>query len=178
MIILSEVSQPTLGIRLTQPQVVAYMERESVGEGTLCVAESQVTWICRRTGLGFSLTYPSIVLHAVSTDLSTFPHECIYIVVDASKSGNICHWTRALIQVFYAFLSSSLVSGRTIGICRPVAPAHNYMRDCSAEGEIGDEADENMEDNANAFVADTGSFKALSPKTLPFDDDKQVFQVT
>uniref|UniRef100_A0A183FC31 Methylosome subunit pICln n=1 Tax=Heligmosomoides polygyrus TaxID=6339 RepID=A0A183FC31_HELPZ len=37
--------------------------------------------------LGFSLTYPSIILHAVSTDLSTFPHECIYVLVDASKSG-------------------------------------------------------------------------------------------
>uniref|UniRef100_A0A183F8X1 PITH domain-containing protein n=1 Tax=Heligmosomoides polygyrus TaxID=6339 RepID=A0A183F8X1_HELPZ len=36
--------------------------------------------------LGFSLTYPSIILHAVSTDLSTFPHECIYVLVDASKS--------------------------------------------------------------------------------------------
>ncbi|PIO66592.1 Nucleotide-sensitive chloride conductance regulator [Teladorsagia circumcincta] len=48
---------------------------------------SQVTWICRSSGLGFSLTYPSIILHAVSTDLSTFPHECIYVLVDASKSG-------------------------------------------------------------------------------------------
>ncbi|KJH48563.1 Nucleotide-sensitive chloride conductance regulator [Dictyocaulus viviparus] len=86
MIILSEVSQPTEGVRLSQPQVVAYMERESVGEGTLCVAERQVTWICRSSGLGFSLTYPSIVLHAISTDLSTFPHECIYVVVDASRS--------------------------------------------------------------------------------------------
>uniref|UniRef100_A0A0K0D6S2 Methylosome subunit pICln n=1 Tax=Angiostrongylus cantonensis TaxID=6313 RepID=A0A0K0D6S2_ANGCA len=87
MIILSEVCQPADGVRLTQPQVVAYMENESVGEGTLCVAESQVTWICRTSGLGFSLTYPSIILHAISTDISTFPYECVYIVVDASKSG-------------------------------------------------------------------------------------------
>ncbi|KAJ1374117.1 hypothetical protein KIN20_036723 [Parelaphostrongylus tenuis] len=45
----------------------------------------------------------------------------------------------------------------------------------SAEGEIGDEADDSMEDNA--FVADTGSC-TLSPKTLPFDGDKQVFKAT
>ncbi|WKY06249.1 hypothetical protein Q1695_006445 [Nippostrongylus brasiliensis] len=86
MIILSEMSEPSSGVRLTQPQVVAYMEGQSIGEGRLCVAESQVTWICRTSGLGFSLTYPSIILHAISTDLSTFPHECIYVLVDASKS--------------------------------------------------------------------------------------------
>ncbi|VDM75558.1 unnamed protein product [Strongylus vulgaris] len=86
MIIMSEVSQPSTGVRLSQPQVVAYMDAHCAGEGTLCVSESQVTWICRSTGLGFSLTYPSIILHAISTDLSTFPQECIYVLVDASKS--------------------------------------------------------------------------------------------
>ncbi|EPB78144.1 methylosome subunit pICln family protein [Ancylostoma ceylanicum] len=86
MIILSEVSQPSTGVRLSQPQVVAYMDGHCAGEGTLCVSESQVTWICRSSGLGFSLTYPSIILHAISTDLSTFPHECVYVLVDASKS--------------------------------------------------------------------------------------------
>lgn len=86
MIILSEMSEPSSGVRLSQPQVVAYFDGESAGEGRLCVAESQVTWISRTSGLGFSLTYPSIILHAVSTDLSTFPHECIYVLVDASKS--------------------------------------------------------------------------------------------
>ncbi|KAK6039251.1 methylosome subunit pICln domain protein [Cooperia oncophora] len=86
MIILSETNEPTEGVRLSQPQVVAYLDGECAGEGRLCVAESQVTWICRSSGLGFSLTYPSIILHAISTDLSTFPHECIYVLVDASKS--------------------------------------------------------------------------------------------
>ncbi|KAK6031899.1 Nucleotide-sensitive chloride conductance regulator [Ostertagia ostertagi] len=73
-------NEPSEGVRLSQPQVVAYLDGECAGEG------SQVTWICRSSGLGFSLTYPSIILHAVSTDLSTFPHECIYVLVDASKS--------------------------------------------------------------------------------------------
>ncbi|CAJ0603489.1 unnamed protein product [Cylicocyclus nassatus] len=86
MIIMSEVSQPSTGVRLSQPQVVAYLDTHCAGEGTLCVSESQVTWICRSTGLGFSLTYPSIILHAISTDLSTFPQECIYVLVDANKS--------------------------------------------------------------------------------------------
>ncbi|KAJ1349497.1 hypothetical protein KIN20_005077 [Parelaphostrongylus tenuis] len=51
-----------------------------------------------------------------------------------------------------------------------------YPHARNAEGELGDEADDSMGDNA--FVADTGSSKALSPKTVPFDDDKQVFKVT
>ncbi|KAJ1351066.1 hypothetical protein KIN20_007005 [Parelaphostrongylus tenuis] len=72
-----------------------------------------------------------------------------------------------------------------------VVAAHDYMRDLichlltediipryqharSAEEEIGDEVDDSMEDNA--LVADTGSCKAPSPKTLPFDDDKQVLK--
>ncbi|KAE9413622.1 hypothetical protein Angca_006177, partial [Angiostrongylus cantonensis] len=114
MIILSEVCQPADGVRLTQPQVVAYMENESVGEGTLCVAESQVTWICRTSGLGFSLTYPSIILHAISTDISTFPYECVYIVVDASKSGKfflrfVYIWT-AYVRDFVFVRNWSLLS--------------------------------------------------------------------
>ncbi|KAJ1359317.1 hypothetical protein KIN20_018010 [Parelaphostrongylus tenuis] len=46
----------------------------------------------------------------------------------------------------------------------------------NAKGEIGDETDDSMEDNT--FVKDTGSSKALSPKTLLIDDDKQVFKPT
>ncbi|KAJ1358301.1 hypothetical protein KIN20_016703 [Parelaphostrongylus tenuis] len=44
----------------------------------------------------------------------------------------------------------------------------------SVKGEIGDEADGSMEDNE--FLANTVPCKALSPKTLPFDDDKQMFK--
>ncbi|KAJ1368735.1 hypothetical protein KIN20_029999 [Parelaphostrongylus tenuis] len=44
----------------------------------------------------------------------------------------------------------------------------------NAEGEIRDEAGESMQDNE--FVTVTGSTKAFSPRTLPFDDDKQMFQ--
>ncbi|XGW28123.1 hypothetical protein V3C99_008158 [Haemonchus contortus] len=99
MIILSETNEPSEGVRLSQPQVVAYLDGECAGEGKLCVAERQVTWICRSSGLGFSLTYPSIILHAVSTDLSSFPHECIYVLVDASKSER-CR--RSTIPIFTA----------------------------------------------------------------------------
>uniref|UniRef100_A0A1I7XUG4 Methylosome subunit pICln n=1 Tax=Heterorhabditis bacteriophora TaxID=37862 RepID=A0A1I7XUG4_HETBA len=87
MIVLCEVSEPTEGVRLAQPQVQAYLDNQCMGEGMLCIAEREVTWISRSTQKGFTLTYPSIILHAVSTDVSTFPQECIYVLIDASKTG-------------------------------------------------------------------------------------------
>uniref|UniRef100_A0A915PW23 Methylosome subunit pICln n=1 Tax=Setaria digitata TaxID=48799 RepID=A0A915PW23_9BILA len=86
MIVLSNVAAPTDGIRLAQGQVIAYIESESVGEGELTVAESSVTWISSISGQGFSLTYPSIILHAISRDPSVFPEECIYVLADAKRS--------------------------------------------------------------------------------------------
>ncbi|VIO89970.1 Uncharacterized protein BM_BM9595 [Brugia malayi] len=68
MIVLSNVAVPTDGIRLIQGQVTAYIESESAGEGELTIAESSVTWISNISGQGFSLTYPSIILHAVSRE--------------------------------------------------------------------------------------------------------------
>ncbi|VIO90008.1 conserved hypothetical protein [Brugia malayi] len=86
MIVLSNVAVPTDGIRLIQGQVTAYIESESAGEGELTIAESSVTWISNISGQGFSLTYPSIILHAVSRDPSVFPEECIYVLADAKGS--------------------------------------------------------------------------------------------
>ncbi|VDK85035.1 unnamed protein product [Litomosoides sigmodontis] len=86
MIVLSNVVAPTDGIRLIQGQVTAYIESESAGEGELTVSESSVTWISSISGQGFSLTYPSIILHAISRDASVFPEECIYVLADAKGS--------------------------------------------------------------------------------------------
>ncbi|KAM3727526.1 Methylosome subunit pICln [Dirofilaria immitis] len=86
MIVLSNVVVPTDDVRLIQGQVTAYIESESAGEGELTISESSVTWISNISGQGFSLTYPSIILHAVSRDPNVFPEECIYILADARGS--------------------------------------------------------------------------------------------
>ncbi|KAF8385334.1 icln-1, partial [Pristionchus pacificus] len=87
MLVLGEVSIPTQGVRLVQDQVVAYLNDAPIaGEGTLAVAESAVTWISRREGRGFSLSYPSIIMHAISTDVSSFPHEHVLVVADAGRA--------------------------------------------------------------------------------------------
>ncbi|GMT31644.1 hypothetical protein PFISCL1PPCAC_22941, partial [Pristionchus fissidentatus] len=87
MLVLGEVSIPESGVRLLQDQVVAFLNDSPIaGEGTLAVAESNVTWISRSDGRGFSLSYPSIIMHAVSTDCSSFPHEHVLVVADAGKA--------------------------------------------------------------------------------------------
>ena len=46
------------------------------------VAESSLSWL-DGSGLGFSLEYPTISLHAVSRDLNAYPREHLYVMVNA-----------------------------------------------------------------------------------------------
>ncbi|GMT05687.1 hypothetical protein PENTCL1PPCAC_27861, partial [Pristionchus entomophagus] len=81
---------PERGVRLIQEQVVAYRnDSPFAGEGTLYVTESSVTWISRGETRGFSLSYPSIIIHAISTDISSFPHEHLLVVVDVSRACTV-----------------------------------------------------------------------------------------
>jgi len=59
----------------------AYVGNTLVGNGDLLIAESCVCWV-NESGQGFTLLYPQISLHAVSRDLSSFPHPCIYVMLD------------------------------------------------------------------------------------------------
>uniref|UniRef100_A0A0N5AR31 Methylosome subunit pICln n=1 Tax=Syphacia muris TaxID=451379 RepID=A0A0N5AR31_9BILA len=86
MIVLSNVVVPGEGVRLSISDVKAYAGDVCGGEGQLTVTESVVVWVSNETKQGFCLTYPSIILHAVSRDLTAFPEECIYILVDAAKT--------------------------------------------------------------------------------------------
>lgn len=55
-----------------------------------------VSWRDVTSGEGFSLEYPHISLHAVSRDLSSFPHECLYLMLDADveKTGEFIFLTQ------------------------------------------------------------------------------------
>ena len=54
----------------------------------LCFFYSCVSWMST-AGQGFSLQYPAISLHAISKDLSAFPHECLYLMVDGDLGGRL-----------------------------------------------------------------------------------------
>ncbi|XP_071479371.1 methylosome subunit pICln-like [Diadema antillarum] len=60
----------------------AFVEKQDLEQGTLFIAESHVAWI-NAEGKGFNVPYPAITVHAVSKDLSAFPHECLYLMIDS-----------------------------------------------------------------------------------------------
>jgi len=82
MVILTSFPPPSVGIRHTQPNTIAHVQASDLGKGTLYIAESRVSWVSE-AGQGFSLEYPAISLHAVSRDVSTYPHDCLYLLLDA-----------------------------------------------------------------------------------------------
>jgi len=83
MVVLSSFPPPTEGIKLVQSNTGAFINSRDLGSGTLYIAESRVSWVSASSGEGFSLEYPHISLHAVSKDLSSFPRECLYLMLDS-----------------------------------------------------------------------------------------------
>uniref|UniRef100_A0A4W4F721 Methylosome subunit pICln n=1 Tax=Electrophorus electricus TaxID=8005 RepID=A0A4W4F721_ELEEL len=82
MVVLQNVSPPSEGVRHEQTDITAVLDGKGLGPGTLCVAETRVSWF-DGSGVGFSLEYPSISLHAISRDLSTYPEEHLYVMVNS-----------------------------------------------------------------------------------------------
>ncbi|KAM5318210.1 methylosome subunit pICln isoform 2-T2 [Glossophaga mutica] len=70
------------GLRQQQPDTEAVLNGKGLGTGTLYIAESRLSWL-DGSGLGFSLEYPTISLHAVSRDLHAYPREHLYVMVNA-----------------------------------------------------------------------------------------------
>lgn len=85
MVILTPFSEPTEGVRHSQPETTAFFNNSDLGKGTLYIAESKVSWICS-SGNGFSLEYPQISLHAISRDLTNYPHECLFLMLDIPEN--------------------------------------------------------------------------------------------
>ncbi|XP_048217056.1 methylosome subunit pICln isoform X1 [Perognathus longimembris pacificus] len=74
--------EPAEGLRQQQPDTEAVLNGKGLGTGTLYIAESRLSWL-DGSGLGFSLEYPTISLHAVSRDLNAYPQEHLYVMVNA-----------------------------------------------------------------------------------------------
>ncbi|XP_007437352.1 methylosome subunit pICln isoform X2 [Python bivittatus] len=82
MSFLKRIPEPSEGIRLRQPDTEAVPGGRGLGTGSLYIAESRLSWIAN-SGLGFSLDYPIISLHAISRDLNAYPWEHLYVMVNA-----------------------------------------------------------------------------------------------
>ncbi|XP_036392854.1 methylosome subunit pICln isoform X2 [Megalops cyprinoides] len=85
MVLLKNVSPPSEGVRHEQAETTAVLDGKGLGTGTLYVAETRLSWF-DGSGMGFSLEYPSISLHAISRDLSAYPQEHLYVMVNAKLS--------------------------------------------------------------------------------------------
>lgn len=57
------------------------MDGQKLGCGTLYVAETRLSWF-DGSGMGFALEYPTIGLHAISRDVSAYPQEHLYVMVN------------------------------------------------------------------------------------------------
>lgn len=81
MVLQANIELPTDGIKIQLQNTKAFIANSDYGSGTLCVAESNLIWRLDN-GNGLCFEYPRIALHAVSTDLQSFPHECLYVMLD------------------------------------------------------------------------------------------------
>ncbi|KAK6317339.1 hypothetical protein J4Q44_G00127390 [Coregonus suidteri] len=87
MVSLKNVSPPSEGIRHEQGEITAIWNGEGLGPGTLYIAETCVSWF-DGSGMGFSLEYRSISLHAISRDLTAYPKEHLYVMVNTKLKDN------------------------------------------------------------------------------------------
>jgi len=68
-------------VKHLEADVRAVIRDQDLGKGTLFVAKSRLSWLAD-DGQGFALDYRSISLHAISRDLTHFPSECLYLMVE------------------------------------------------------------------------------------------------
>ncbi|XP_065888025.1 methylosome subunit pICln-like [Dysidea avara] len=63
-----------------QKSTKAFIQDRCLGEGTLCIRESLVSWSSSGPD-DFQLEYPRIAVHAICRDVTQFPHECLYLLI-------------------------------------------------------------------------------------------------
>uniref|UniRef100_A0A8C2X084 Methylosome subunit pICln n=1 Tax=Cyclopterus lumpus TaxID=8103 RepID=A0A8C2X084_CYCLU len=86
MVLLKNLRPPTEGVRHEQAETTVVMDGQKLGCGTLYVAETRLSWF-DGSGMGFSLEYPTIGLHAISRDVSAYPQEHLYVMVNGKLAG-------------------------------------------------------------------------------------------
>nr|CAD2159052.1 unnamed protein product [Meloidogyne enterolobii] len=87
MLVLQDLEEPSENIMATENMVVAYWERDCLGQGNLFLTDRQLIWINPTSRKGLRLPVPSIVVHAVSASNESFPEPCLFTLIDTSKAG-------------------------------------------------------------------------------------------
>lgn len=87
MVLLRNLPPPSEGVRHEQAETTAVWDGKGLGSGTLYVAEARLSWF-DGSGMGFSLEYPSISLHAISRDPSAYPQDHLYVMVNGKLNDD------------------------------------------------------------------------------------------
>merc|ERR1712013_927294 len=79
-----EQQQEEEGVRHTEPNTTLFYGQRDRGKGTLLITEHHVVWKGAPSSNDVvTFRYPSISLHAISRDTSSFPHECLYVLLES-----------------------------------------------------------------------------------------------
>lgn len=76
---MNSVQLPTNGIHHQESNCTLNVDGVGHGVGVLFIAGDKLTWR-NSLGNGIVLHYPSMAVHAISKDTSTFPQECMYVM--------------------------------------------------------------------------------------------------
>uniref|UniRef100_A0A671ETX9 Methylosome subunit pICln n=1 Tax=Rhinolophus ferrumequinum TaxID=59479 RepID=A0A671ETX9_RHIFE len=143
------------------PPESAMLNRKGLGTDILYVAEilSHLSWL-DGSGLGFSLEYPTISLHAVSRDLNASPREHLYVMVNAEFEEETNDSWQGDIPTFYTYeegLSHLTAEGqatleRQEGMLSQFASSQCIMAGVQAEDSVRDYED-GMEVDTTPTVA-------------------------
>merc|ERR1712013_353361 len=85
-----EQQQEEEGVVHTEHNTTLFYGQRDKGKGTLYITEHHVVWKGCHDNTGnhdnnnvLTLQYPSISLHAISRDTSSFPHQCLYVLLES-----------------------------------------------------------------------------------------------
>uniref|UniRef100_A0A3B3HBT3 Methylosome subunit pICln n=1 Tax=Oryzias latipes TaxID=8090 RepID=A0A3B3HBT3_ORYLA len=159
MVLVRNLRPPTEGVRHEEANTTAVLSGQQLGCGTLYVAETRLSWF-DGSGMGFSLEYPSISLHAISRDVSAYPEEHLYVMVN----GKLGEYGHADVPTFYTCdegLSSLTQEGqatleRLEGMLAQSVAQQYHMAGVRTE-ETKAEFEDGME--VDAAVAEAGQFE-------------------
>jgi len=80
---------PHEGVMLSQPATRLFVNSTPYGAGTLVLASSRISWRSDAAGSQFSIEYKGVSIHAVSRDITKFPHQCLYLMVDGKVDDDV-----------------------------------------------------------------------------------------
>jgi len=79
----------TEDVMLSQPSTRLFVNSTPYGAGTLILANSRISWRSDAANSQFSIEYKGVSIHAVSRDVSKFPHQCLYLMVDGKVDDDV-----------------------------------------------------------------------------------------